>query len=68
MTDQLRPMTEAPRDGTDIIVVSEELDISIVYWPKDDSGWWCSDFTTAKDSMFLGWHPLPEAVRKAIAE
>lgn len=68
---RLRPMREAPRDGTEILAYSEDgRNFHPVYWkggnrwkwyegPKDF--WACrwSDGYSQCDGQFLGWVPYP---------
>lgn len=58
---KLRPMSEAPRDGTEVLLIpkSDDLPIRQAHYCIE-KGWDCSDLSAyIYESDCLGWLPLP---------
>jgi hypothetical protein len=64
---QPRPMAEAPRDGTQVLLEFESGIRMMGRWLKDHGGAWelRPNFISAKDSVFVGWLPLPAPTTEA---
>jgi len=55
---KLRPMSEAPRDGTEILItIKNGVVFYIVYW--DSESWVGDDGIGISDSNIDGWIPMP---------
>lgn len=60
----MRPMEDAPRDGTDILLrLRGSRECLLGYWPRTRPKAWetCDgEMPPRPDSDFAGWYPLPE--------
>ena len=62
-----RPMETAPRDGTQVLLELESGIRMMGRWLKDHGGAWelRPNYVSAKDSVFVGWLPLPAPTTEA---
>lgn len=51
-------METAPKDGTDILIVTENREIVLCYWNNAFNIWYCTDHRGYKNPSH--WMPLPE--------
>lgn len=62
-----QPIDTAPKDGSDILVVSESAEFKIIFWSEDDGedGCWCDPlyFIGEETETLTHWMPLPEPPR-----
>lgn len=58
-----QPMNTAPRDGTGVLVALRNHGIDLAFWGPSSRRWLLvhddDDTQTFKESMALGWMPLP---------
>jgi hypothetical protein len=63
MSEKLRPMDEAPKDGTEILAYQIDGEsLHQVQWREHRERWtmrWNSDYEQ-RDSHYLGWIPMPD--------
>ena len=64
MTEKIewRPMDTAPRDGTEVLLLTSHEGVKIRYWYGDDEGeWWQSDDAgyICHEENAVAWMPIP---------
>lgn len=55
---ELRPMSEAPKDGTRLLLFLNVDDPDIAFW--DHCGWLMPSLGYYQDKDFIGWLPIPQ--------
>lgn len=64
----IRPMSEAPRDGTHVLVRYRDYGDSkpapcvVLWWRDEENGWvapYSGNLRTYWEDLFAGWYPLP---------
>jgi hypothetical protein len=72
VTEEMRPLETAPKDGTYFLMVGGNFDggAAVVQWNGD---WWTLDdgknpeIALRHESGLIGWLPLPEAIALAMS-
>lgn len=55
-----RPMSEAPKNATEIAALTDQGRTDIVTWFTDeDSAWWGGYHANYRPTQLLGWLPIP---------
>ncbi len=65
--NEWQPIDTAPKDGSDILAISDDLEIVTIWWnddnnENDDKGCWSNSFygMGIEETKFTHWMPLPE--------